>query len=103
MATPPMLLDIARTLLALAAPAALLCLVLAGIALRRDGGRNSSIGGGFSRWMFWAVVFLTLPQLMACRPWVHFAGCAAGFLTVVRRSSRAQDSQEGGSRIPWRR
>lgn len=68
MATPPMLLDIARTLLALAAPAALLCLVLAGIALRRDGGRNFSIGGGFSRWMFWAVVFLTLPQLMAWFP-----------------------------------
>jgi hypothetical protein len=68
MATPPMLLDIARTLLALAAPAALLCRVLAGIALRRDGGRNFSIGGGFSRWMFWAVVFLTLPQLMAWFP-----------------------------------
>lgn len=63
-----MLLDIARTLLALAVPAALLCLVLAGIALRRDGGRNFSIGGGFSRWMFWAVVFLTLPQLMAWFP-----------------------------------
>ena len=68
MATPPMLLDIARTLLALAAPAALLCLVLAGIALRRDGGRNFSIGGGFSRWMFWGVVFLTLPQLMSWFP-----------------------------------
>ncbi len=68
MTTPPMLEDIARMLLALAAPAALLCLVLAGIALRREGGTNFSLGGGFSRWMFWAVVFMTLPQLLSWFP-----------------------------------
>ncbi len=68
MTVPPMLLDIIRTLLALAAPAALLCLVLAGIALRREGGTNFSIGGGFSRWMFWSVIFLTLPQLLGWFP-----------------------------------
>jgi hypothetical protein len=63
-----MLEDIARMLLALAAPAALLCLVLAGIALRREGGTNFSLGGGFSRWMFWAVLFMTLPQLLSWFP-----------------------------------
>ena len=46
MTNPPMLEDISRMLLALAAPAALLCLVLAGIALRREGGTNLSLGGG---------------------------------------------------------
>src|SRR5262245_31886192 len=68
MTNPPMLEDISRMLLALAAPAALLCLVLAGIALRREGGTNFSIGGGFSRWMFWAVIFITLPQLLSWFP-----------------------------------
>ena len=68
MTNPPMLEDISRMLLALAVPAALLCLVLAGIALRREGGTSFSIGGGFSRWMFWAVVFTTLPQLLSWFP-----------------------------------
>jgi hypothetical protein len=68
MTNPPMLEDISRMLLALAAPAALLCLVLAGIALRREGGTSFSIGGGFSRWMFWGVVFITLPQLISWFP-----------------------------------
>jgi hypothetical protein len=68
MTLPPMLEDIIRMLLALAAPAALLCLVLAGIALRRDGGTDFNIGGSFSRWMFWAVVFLTVPQLISWFP-----------------------------------
>lgn len=68
MTIPTLLLDVIRLLLALAAPAALLCLVFAGIALRREGGRNFSIGGGFSRWVFWSVVFLTLPQLMSWFP-----------------------------------
>jgi len=68
MTNPPMLEDISRLLLALAAPAALLCLLLAGIALRREGGTNFSLGGGFSRWMFWTVVFITLPQLLSWFP-----------------------------------
>ena len=68
MTTPQMLLDLVRLMLALATPAALLCLTLAGIALRREGGTNFWIGGGFSRWMFWAVVFFTLPQLLSWFP-----------------------------------
>jgi hypothetical protein len=41
---------------------------LAGIALRRHGETNFSIGGGFSRWMFWSVVFFTLPRLLGWFP-----------------------------------
>ena len=66
MAVPQLILDGVRFLLALAAPASLVALVLAGIALRREGTTSFSIGGGgFSKWMFWAIVMLTLPQLLS--------------------------------------
>ena len=62
MQTPQLLTDIANVMLLLAPSAALLCLVLAGISLRREGGVNFAIGGGFTKWMFWAVMFVTLPD-----------------------------------------
>ena len=46
-------------------PAAICALVLAGIALRREGGVNFVSGGGFSKWVLWSVVFLTLPQIVS--------------------------------------
>ncbi|MCP5110787.1 MAG: hypothetical protein GY953_08140, partial [bacterium] len=49
-----------RVLLLLAAPAAFVCLINAGIALRREGGTVFWLGGGFSKWMMWAVIFLAL-------------------------------------------
>ena len=64
MATPQLLNDIISVLLLLAPSAALLSLVLAGISLRREGTLTFAIGGGFSKWMFWAVVFLTLHPLL---------------------------------------
>jgi hypothetical protein len=65
MRTPQLLTDIANLMLLLAPSASLLCLVLAGISLRREtGGISFVIGGGFTKWMFWAVVFLTLPALL---------------------------------------
>jgi hypothetical protein len=63
-----MILDVSRLLLVLAAPAALLCLVLAGIAFRREGGISFRIGGSFTRWMLWAALFLPLPQLLGWFP-----------------------------------
>jgi len=58
--------DIVNVLLLLAPSAAFLCLVLAGISLRREGGGISFvIGGSFTKWMFWAVVFLTLEPLLS--------------------------------------
>ena len=64
MATPQLLNDIISVLLLLAPSAALLSLVLAGISLRREGTMTLAIGGGFSKWMFWAVVFLTIQPLL---------------------------------------
>ena len=65
MQTPQLLTDIANVMMLLAPSAALLCLVLAGISLRREtGGVNFAIGGGFTKWMFWAVVFVALPGLL---------------------------------------
>jgi hypothetical protein len=49
-------------LLALAPLAAAVALVLAGLALRREG--SFLQGGRFGLWIFWAIVFLTVPQLL---------------------------------------
>src|SRR5258708_10816231 len=64
MPIPQLLSDVVRVLLLLAPSAALLSLVLAGISLRREGGSTFIIGGGFTKWMFWAVVFATLQSLL---------------------------------------
>jgi hypothetical protein len=65
MATPQLLWDVISVLLLLAPSAALLSLVLAGINLRREGTLTFAIGGGFTKWMFWAVIFLTLQPLLS--------------------------------------
>ena len=75
MAVPQLILDGIRFLLALAAPASLVALVLAGLALRREGTTSFSIGGGgFSKWIFWAIVMITLPQVFG---WFAFWGVGA--------------------------
>ncbi len=61
MQTPQLLTDMADVMILLAPSAALLCLVLAGMSLRRV---NFAMGGGFTKWMFWAVIFVTLPGLL---------------------------------------
>ncbi|MFZ1975327.1 MAG: hypothetical protein WAU89_20960 [Candidatus Acidiferrales bacterium] len=68
MAVPQLLNDIIQVLLHLAPAAALIALVLAGISLRREGGTTFSIGGGFTKWMLWAVAFVTLPALLGWFP-----------------------------------
>ena len=65
MTTPQLLEDVISALLLLAPSAALLSLVLAGVSLRREGTMTFAIGGGFTKWMFWAVVFLTLQPLLS--------------------------------------
>src|SRR5205807_2898627 len=64
MAVPQLLNDIIQVLLQLAPAASLVSLVLAGISLRREGGTTFLVGGGFTKWMFWAVVFITLGPLL---------------------------------------
>jgi len=68
MPIPQLLNDIISLLLLLAPSAALLSLVLAGIALRREGVATFAMGGGFTKWMFWAIVFLTLQPLLSWFP-----------------------------------
>jgi len=74
MGVPQLLTDIVQVLLDLAPAASLVALVLAGISLRRDGGATLLIGGGFTKWMLWAVLFITLVPLLG---WFSSFGVAA--------------------------
>jgi hypothetical protein len=74
MAVPQLLNDIIQVLLQLAPAASLVALVLAGVSLRREGGTTFLIGGGFTKWMFWVVVFATLVPLLG---WITSFGVAA--------------------------
>ena len=74
MAVPQLLNDIIEVLMQLAPAAALVSLVLAGISLRREGGMTFVIGGSFTKWMFWAVVFVTLGPLLG---WFTSFGASA--------------------------
>jgi hypothetical protein len=65
MTLPQTLVDLLRLLFDLAAPAAICTMVLAGIALRQEGGVNFEAGGRFQRWALWSVILLTLPQLLS--------------------------------------
>src|SRR3989442_3444498 len=69
MPTPQILQDIVRLLVQLLPAMALVCLLLAGIALRLEGGSTFSIGGSFTKWTLWSVIMLTLPQLLL---WLSF-------------------------------
>ena len=71
MPTPQILEDVLRLLLQLLPAMALVCLLLAGVALRLEGGSTFSIGGSFTKWMLWSVIMLTLPQLLL---WLSFFG-----------------------------
>jgi hypothetical protein len=71
MATPQILADLVRLLLQLLPAMALLSLALAGIALRLEGGSIFMIGGSFTKWILWAVILMTLPQLLL---WFGFFG-----------------------------
>jgi len=78
MATPQLLHDIARLRIQVTPALALVSLLLAGNALRLEGGSTFAIGGGFTKWMFWAIVPVALPQLPL---WFKFIGVAAPDVT----------------------
>lgn len=73
MVVPQLLNDIIQVLLGLAPAASLVSLVLAGISLRREGGTTFVVGGSFTKWMFWAVVFITIGPLLG---WFSSVGVA---------------------------
>jgi hypothetical protein len=65
MPIPPFMSDLLQLLFGLAVPAAMCTLVLAGVALRSEGGVNFESGGRFGRWILWTVILLTVPQLLS--------------------------------------
>ena len=62
---PQILGELLQLLFALAAPAAMCTMTLAGLALRQESGMNFEPGGRFQRWILWSVLLLTLPQFLA--------------------------------------
>jgi len=65
MTLPQIIVDLLTLLFDLAVPAAVCTMVLAGIALRQEGGVNFQTGGRFQRWVLWSVILLTLPQFLS--------------------------------------
>ena len=65
MTLPQVIVDLLTLRFDLAVPAAICTMVLAGIALRQEGGVNFQTGGKFQRWLFWSVILLTLPQFLS--------------------------------------
>jgi len=70
---------IGTTLLAIAPFAALGCMVAAGVALRGEGGTNFKIGGGFSQWIMWAIIFCALPTLPLLMATLGVGGLTSNF------------------------
>ena len=65
MTLPKIIVDLLTLLFDMAVPAAICTMVLAGIALRQEGGVNFQTGGKFQRWVLWSVILLTLPQFLS--------------------------------------
>jgi hypothetical protein len=65
MTLPQILVDLMKLLFDMAVPVALCTMVLAGLALRQEGGVNFQLWGGFQRWALWSVIMLTLPQFLS--------------------------------------
>jgi hypothetical protein len=65
MTLPQILVDLMKLLFDMAVPTAICTMILAGIALRQEGGVNFQAGGKFQRWILWSVILLTLPQFLS--------------------------------------
>jgi hypothetical protein len=65
MTLPQIIVDLLTLLFDMAVPAAICTMVLAGIALRQEGGVNFQTGGRFQRWILWSAILLTLPQFLS--------------------------------------
>ncbi len=85
MTLPQIIVDLLTLLFDIAVPSAICTMVLAGIALRQEGGANFQTGGRFQRWVLWSVILLTLPQ----------------FLSWFAAQGITMPAQGGGSSSPW--
>jgi hypothetical protein len=62
---PPFLSGLFSLLIGAGPLVALCCFVVATISFRSGGGTNFELGSGFVQWLFWGMVFLSLPALPA--------------------------------------
>ena len=83
MTLPQIIVDLLTLLFDMAVPAAICTMVLAGIALRQEGGVNFQAGGRFQRWALWSVILLTLAT-------VALLVCGAGYLHACARRRHQQ-------------
>jgi len=60
---PPFLTGLYGLLIGAAPYMGLGCFVAAAVSFRSGGGANFEIGGGFTNWIFWGMVFLALPSI----------------------------------------
>lgn len=60
---PPFLTGLYGLLIGAAPYMALGCFVAAAVSFRSGGGLNFEFGGGFTKWIFWGMVFLSLPAI----------------------------------------
>lgn len=94
MNTPQIISELLQLLFALAVPAAVCTMVLAGTALRQEGGVNFQAGGSFQKWILWSAILLTIPQLLS---WFAAQGIsvpaqtggAAGWVGTLETSFRS--------------
>src|SRR6266436_3910805 len=73
MTLPQIIVDLMKLLFDMAVPAAICTMVLAGIALRQEGGVTFQAGRRFQQWALWSVILLTLPQFLS---WLAAQGIA---------------------------
>lgn len=93
MPTPQLLLDLLSLLVNLGPYAAVVTLVMAGLALRQEGGTNFIIGGGCMKWLLWSAVFITLPQILLWFSNLGIGGGAGGgigttYIGLIQHESR---------------
>ena len=60
---PPFLTGLYGLLIGAAPYMALGCFVVSAVSFRSGGGLNFEFGGGFTKWIFWGMVFLSLPAI----------------------------------------
>jgi hypothetical protein len=64
MKAPQLVLDAIGILMLLRIPAALVCLYKAAVSIGQGFSVAQIFAGSFSRWMGWAIVFITIPELL---------------------------------------
>ena len=83
MTLPQIIVDLLTLLFDMAVPAAICTMVLAGIALRQEGGVNFQAGGRFQRWALWSVILLDASA-------VALLVCGAGYRHACARRRHQQ-------------